>query len=394
MSTKPTGPLVLYVDDERPNRIVFEQSLGMEFNIKVCADGKSALSVLETEDVAVLITDMRMPEMTGDQLLRIVKERWPGTIRAVITAYSDIEPILESINEGLVARYIVKPWQRDELIQLLRWGTEAWTFGKESAALQRRLLETERLATLGSIAGAVVHDLNQPLAGLVINSDRLLQIAEAAEPLKQLLAGKHLDREDRERVDELSQELAELSRDLHENAVHLRAVTQSLAQFLYHRPAEPTAPPPATDPLPLVRNAIAVCHDIAVRAQGSIAYDGPRSLPKVRMPATELTQVLINLVSNAAQAVLATGQSERRVDVVVHSDAQLVIFEIRDQGVGMSPEVLGRVGTPFFTTRKEGIGLGLAQVQRLVGKSGGSFRIDSTLGRGTTVTFTLPIAQT
>lgn len=386
----PGKPLIVYVDDERPNRIVFEHSVGPEFNVKALPDAKSALELMSHEEVAVLLTDMRMPEMTGDQLLRIVKERYPSTIRMVITAYSDIEPILEAINQGLVARYIVKPWQRDELIQVLRWGIEAWTFGKESGALQRRLLETERLATLGSIAGAVVHDLNQPLAGLVINADRLLELGDAAAPLKRILAGERLSGPDRALVQDLADDLAELAKDLHENAVHLRNVTQSLAGFLYHRPAE--APPPATDPLPLVKNAIAVCHDIAIRARGLIVYDGPGTLPKVRMPATELTQVLINLVANAAQALLARGEPEGRVRVTTRADDATVTFEIRDDGVGMSPEVLSRVGTPFFTTRKEGIGLGLAQCQRLVGKAGGSFRMTSELGVGTTVIFTIPTA--
>jgi signal transduction histidine kinase len=391
MSTKPppTGPLVLYVDDERPNRIVFEQSLGSQFNIRSVAGGREALEVLAESEVAVIITDMRMPEMSGEQLLGIVKEKWPATIRMVLTAYSDIEPILEAINKGLVARYIVKPWERDELIQVLRWAIEAWTFGKESVALQRRLLETERLATLGSIAGAVVHDLNQPLAGLVINSDRLLQLAEAGEPLKRFLLGDRVDRDDRDRIEELAEEISEIARDLHENAVHLRSVTQGLAQFLYSRPVEAA---PATDPLPLIKNAIAVCHDIAVRARGTILYDGPKELPKVRMAATELTQVLINLISNAGQALLATGETDRHVDVVVRQDGSVVVFEVRDEGAGMAADVLAKVGTPFFTTRKEGIGLGLAQCQRLVGKHGGSFRIDSTQGVGTTVTFTLPVA--
>ena len=69
-----------------------------------------------------------------------------------------------------------------------------------------------------------------------------------------------------------------------------------------------------------------------------------------------------------------------------------VTLQVQDDGIGMSPEVLARVGTPFFTTRREGIGLGLAQCQRLVGKVGGSFKIASTSGAGTTVTVTLPIA--
>ena len=72
----------------------------------------TALQLMEANDVAVLVTDMRMPKMNGEQLLRIVKERYPQTIRMVVTAYSDVDPILRAINEGLVARYIVKPWHR------------------------------------------------------------------------------------------------------------------------------------------------------------------------------------------------------------------------------------------------------------------------------------------
>ena len=390
MTTSPDArPLILYVDDEPANRVVFQQSLADDFNIRTANDAQDALKILADSEVAVVITDIRMPGMTGDQLLAIVKEKYPTAIRMVITAYSDIEPILRAINEGLVARYVVKPWQLDELTLLLRWAIEAWTFGKESAALQRRLLETERLATLGSVAGAVVHDLNQPLAGLVINSDRLVEVAEAASLLRPLLAGARPAPQDRAAIEELVDELPDLARDLHENAVHLREVTAGLAQFLYSRPTD--AAPPSIDPLPLVKNAIAVCHDIAVRARGLITYDGPAALPKVRIGATELTQVLINLVANAAQALSARGKPDGRVTVTVRADNALVTFRIKDDGVGMPPEVLAKVGTPFFTTRKEGIGLGLAQVQRLVGKSGGSFKIESEAGVGTTVIFTLPI---
>lgn len=367
-------PLVLYVDDERPNRIVFEQSLASEFRIRTAQDARTALEILADTEVAVLISDMRMPDMTGDELLRIAKERWPGTVRMVITAYSDVEPILAAINEGLVARYVIKPWQRDELIQLLRWGIEAWSFGQESAELQRRLLETERLATLGSIAGAVVHDLNQPLAGLVINAEHLVELAAPGHAA------------------ELAEEIAELSADMLTAARHLREVTQGLSHFLRARPDAKA--PLATDPLPIIKNAMAVCHDIAVRARGFIQYDGPAELPRVRIAATELTQVMINLVANAAQALGrrddATGG---RVTVIAHADGGHVTLQVKDDGAGMAPDVLARVGTPFFTTRREGIGLGLAQCQRLVGKIGGSFKIASTAGVGTTVTIALPIAS-
>src|SRR5262245_56483654 len=130
-ATSRLVPLVLYVDDERANRVVFEQSLASEFEIQTVADAAAALAVLDQRDVAVLVTDMRMPKMNGEELLRIAKERAPQTIRIVVTAYSDVDPILRAINEGLVARYIIRPWVRTELVQVLRWAIEAWTFSRD-----------------------------------------------------------------------------------------------------------------------------------------------------------------------------------------------------------------------------------------------------------------------
>src|SRR5579862_2210737 len=93
------GPLVLFVDDELGNRVVFEQSLISEFAIRTVPDGPSALRLLDEFDVAVLVTDMRMPTMSGDDLLRIAKEKYPRTVRIVVTAYTDVDPILRAINE-------------------------------------------------------------------------------------------------------------------------------------------------------------------------------------------------------------------------------------------------------------------------------------------------------
>jgi signal transduction histidine kinase len=397
MTTAPTPPrppnsqaLIVYVDDERPNRIVFEQAFGRQFNLKAVGDGQAALELLAANDVAIVVTDMRMPGMSGDELLRIVKDRWPSTIRVVITAFSDIEPILTAINEGLVARYLVKPWERAEVEQLLRWGLEAWTFGRESSALQRRLLETERLATLGSISGAVVHDLNQPLIGLVMNAERLTELAAATPALTRLLAGDEVAASDRDDLADLAEELTDLATDLSSGAAHLRNLISSLGQFLRAQPTDTTGV--ATDVLPIIRHAMAVCQDIAVRARGLILYEGAADLPLVRVSATELTQVLINLIANAAQAVLARGRSDGRVTVLARALDQTVNLQIRDDGVGMSAEILAKVGTPFFTTRREGTGLGLAQCQRLIGKAGGTFKIESEEGVGTTVNIALPIA--
>ena len=384
------GPLVLYVDDDRGNRIVFEQSLSSEFNLLTAPNAAEALELLEVHDVAVIVSDMRMPVMTGDELLRIVKERYPQVIRMVVTAYADVDPILRAINEGLVARYIIKPWIRTELIQVLRWAIEAWTFSRDSAALHRRLLETERLATLGSIAGMLVHDLKQPLMSLLVNVEHLRELANAAPILHDALLHAPIAPAERARLIELVEDLDPVTTDLRTSGLHLSELISGLREL--GRPRDPRSLQASSDPLPIVRHAMAVCQELAIPARASIGYEGPGELPRVRMSATELTQVLINVVANGAQAVAARGTPHGRISIVARTDADMLELQIRDDGVGMAPEVLSRVGTPFFTTRPDGTGLGLAQCQRLVGTVGGRFRIESERGIGTTVTIILPTA--
>ena len=385
----PTGPLVLYVDDERPNRVVFEKSFANRFRIRTACDGAEALAILAAEPVAVLLTDQRMPGMSGDELLRTVKRDFPSVVRVVITAYSDIEPILAAINEGLVARYIVKPWNREELDQLLRWAIAAWEFSRDSAALQHRLLETERLATLGSIVGSVVHDLNQPLASMMMNCDRLAYLVQAVPIVRGLMATADLSEKERSHLDDLLTDLPEIVEEMRQSTDHMRGMTVDLHEFLRgtRRVGEAEI---ATAPVPVIKHALGVCQDVAVRARGFLRYDGPDTLPQVRISSTELTQVLINLVTNAAQALGERPTGGGNVVVTADVGGGLIRFSISDNGGGIPADVLQRIGTPFFTTKRQGTGLGVAQCQRLIGKAGGSFRIASEVGKGTTVTFTLP----
>ena len=384
-----TGPLVLYVDDERGNRVVFAKSFENLFRVRVAADGHEALEVMASEQVAVVLTDQRMPGMSGDELLRQIKKSYPDVVRVVITAHADIEPILAAINEGLVARYIVKPWDRTELEQLLRWALAAWQFSRDSSALQHRLLETERLATLGGIVGAVVHDLNQPVVGLLMNCERMAYLAKAIPVVKRMADDAMLSTAERALIEDLIIELPEIADEQRQSVEHLRNMTSDLHQFL--RGARPDPSQIQTEPLGVIRHAMGVCQEVAVRSRGLLRYDGPDTLPAVRMSATELTQVLINVVTNAAHAVGDREGGNGAVVVSAAIEEQALRLSVRDNGTGIPAEVLAKLGTPFFTTKRGGTGLGVSQCQRLVGKAGGSFRISSQPGEGTTVTFTVPL---
>lgn len=382
-------PYVLYVDDEKTNRIVFEQSLASDFSILTAADGETALKLLEQHDIGVVVTDMRMPHMNGEDLLRVVKERWPHVIRIVVTAYSDIDPILRAINEGLVARYILKPWVRAELVQVLRWAIEASALGRDSAEIHRRLLETERLATLGSISALLVHDLRQPLAAIIGNIELLDALGDLSPMLREALRHVELDARTRKSASARLEELPAILSDMRTASDLLSTMISNLRDL--SRPRDATATIVA-DPMQVVRHAMSVCQPLAINLHAQIDYAGPRDLPRVRMSPTELAQVLINLVTNGAQAVAARGGEQGHVHIAAREAGGMVELQVRDDGVGIPSEVLARIGTPFFTTRSEGTGLGVAQCQRLVGTAGGRFHIESEPGKGTTVTITLPTA--
>jgi signal transduction histidine kinase len=391
MTPEDSRPLVLYVDDERANRIVLEHSLKSDFNIVVVDSGERAVATFEQREVAVLVTDMRMPGMEGDQLLRIVKERWPTTMRMVMTAHQDIGPILRAINEGLVARYIIKPFERPELVQLLRWACEAWAFGKDSQALHHRLMETERLATLGSIAGLLVHDLRQPLMSQLVNIEHVGELAKDAAAITSAIESSALPADVKTRSIAILGDLEGVVADLKQSTMHLSEMISGLRDL--GRPRAAVKAPATVDPLPIIRHAMTVCQEAALKARATISYTGPSTLPHVHMNQTELMQVLINVVANAAQAVAARGVPNGTVQIEARSASQMLELEVRDSGVGMDPEILNKVGTPFFTTREEGTGLGIAQCQRLVGNVGGRFAIASKRGEGTTVTIAIPIAK-
>ena len=106
---------ILFVDDEEKVLRSLERGLLDEpYNKLFSKSGREALEILQREEVHVIVVDMRMPEMTGLELLRIVKKEYPHIIRLVLSAYTQITTLLTAINQGEIFRYITKPWRLEE----------------------------------------------------------------------------------------------------------------------------------------------------------------------------------------------------------------------------------------------------------------------------------------
>jgi class 3 adenylate cyclase len=106
---------ILYVDDEAHNLTSFVATFRKEYKIYTATSGNDALEIMRNNEIKLVITDQRMPEMTGIQLLEKISPEFPDSIRMILTGFSDIEVIIEAINSGRVFRYITKPWDENEL---------------------------------------------------------------------------------------------------------------------------------------------------------------------------------------------------------------------------------------------------------------------------------------
>lgn len=129
-------PLVLLVDDEVRSQDAMRRTLDEDFRILCASSAEEARALLERHEAAVILCDQRMPGLTGVEFLREVRERWPETVRIVISGYTDSEDIIRGINEAGIYQYILKPWVPDHLLQTVRQAVEARTLQRGVSRLE------------------------------------------------------------------------------------------------------------------------------------------------------------------------------------------------------------------------------------------------------------------
>ena len=130
---------ILYVDDEEHNLISFVATFRKEYKIHTAINGNEAIEIMRHNDIKLVITDQRMPEMTGIQLLEKLSPEFPDSVRMILTGFSDIEVIIEAINSGRVFRYITKPWDENELRMTLENARQLFELQSRNRSLMAEL---------------------------------------------------------------------------------------------------------------------------------------------------------------------------------------------------------------------------------------------------------------
>jgi class 3 adenylate cyclase len=171
---------ILYVDDEEDNLIVFRSAFRRFYKVHTATSGEAGLNVLKTEQIALIITDQRMPSMTGIQFLQQLPDE-PYSIRMILTGFSDVEAIIAAINTGKVYRYITKPWDKDELKITIDRAIEAFRLRQHNIELVQELqMANEHLEEKVVERTAEVNRQKEQIEQLLLN----ILPAQTAEELK------------------------------------------------------------------------------------------------------------------------------------------------------------------------------------------------------------------
>lgn len=247
----------------------------------------------------------------------------------------------------------------------------------ELQAARTRLVQSERLSSLGTLLASVAHEVNNPLTFMSIKAEtsraRLQRILDSQEPL----------------TPEARKSLAEVvanQEKLLEGVKRVGGITSALRQVA--RPS--TAPRKLLDPARLVETALTVASPRLPRTvEVSREF---ADAPLVHGAESELLQVLINLLLNAGDAMRAQDKGTLRIRVGPAPDERVVV-EVEDDGPGIAPEAAERLFTPFFTTKPDGTGLGLSISRGIVEAHGGRLEFESN-GRGALFRVLLPSKAT
>ncbi|MCD6327706.1 response regulator [bacterium] len=403
------------------------------------SSGEEALEMLEDRngDIDLVITDQRMPGMSGAQLLAQLRKQYPLIGSVVISGYAEFEDMRNAFRSG-VFDYIKKPYDEDNLLAVVRSALEKAILRKQNEGLaeelrtknellrdantnlehrvnertkelkeslvrlvsmQQQLIQTEKMSSLGQLVAGIAHEINNPatsvyagaealesnveeLMGFIERYNDLLEAVEQGDSNAAKRAAEELS-DSEEDVEYLLEEGLPWSiRSMKEGAVRIKDIVRNLKTFSRIDEAE-VKHANINDG---IRTTLKLVHH---EFKNRIAvHEAFGDIPQLECYPGQLNQVFMNLFVNAAQAI--DGEGDLWIETSVSDDS--IVVKVRDSGAGIPKEKVDDIFNPFFTTKPvgQGTGLGLSISFGIVKKHGGSIEVESEVGKGTEFTVTLP----
>jgi PAS domain S-box-containing protein len=270
----------------------------------------------------------------------------------------------------------------------------------ERQRMRDMLIQSEKLASIGLLSAGVAHEINNPLAYVannlaVLERDLrgifgLIETYEAARPALGPEVSKAIDQCEADLDwDYVRQNTARLLNRTREGVQRVASIVSNLRSMARTAPPDKERVPLAE----LVASALEMAQGQLRKARIEVEVDAPPDLAPVPCVANQISQVILNLLINASQAITQQGCDEGgRIRIRLRDEGDSQVIEVQDNGCGIDPEHLARLYDPFFTTKPvgEGTGLGLAITHSIITGHGGSIEADSAPGHGATFRLRLP----
>jgi len=397
---------ILVIDDEAGPRESLRMILKDRHRVRTAENGPQGLEMIRQQKPDLVFLDIRMPGMDGVEVMQRIKAFDPDIEVAIITAYAAVETAQAAVRQGALD-YLSKPFAVSDVLDIVERALErcrrradqramieqvrqisatlAGQLGElgtppeasdqaglleqltsAHGSIEAQLSNVGRLSAIGEIAAEVAHDVNNFLSAMLLRIEILLLKTREQEQLS---------------AEEVSATLQGIQQTVRDSV----QTVERISSFSQSDPYEPDEQIQIND---ILKSAADVSLGRASRREDQRMIWNLQDIPEVIGNATALRTVFVNLFINAWQALEGPGE----IRVSSRCDNGNVVVEISDSGCGMPPQILERIGQPFFTTKEEGTGLGLSIAQRVINRHGGKMKFESTPQVGTTVTVSLPVA--
>ena len=353
---------ILYIDDEPENLVGFKAALRLDYQILTATNVPEAIGFLNKHpEIRIIFCDQRMPGRTGVDFFEEIRGSHPLPVRIMLTAYTDVESIIDAINKGNIFRFVKKPWAEAEIIWAI---AEANRYYMANSMLAVKNNELEKAYNeLNKFAYSVSHDIRGPLSG-ILGAINLAQLIDDVEEMRELL---------------FLMEKSVLKLDTYVLSMHdyysLQRGELKITEINFNE---------IIDELIAIHTIGPIPNNVTLKT--SIAQDGV-----FLNDVAPLKLIINNLLSNAFKYLDKT-KADKSVELNIEVKNGVAKIYITDNGIGILESHLGEIFNLFFRSNslEVGSGFGLYNVKSALLKLNGNIEVSSVLNEGTTFKVTIP----
>lgn len=400
-----TKGVVLIADDNENNlRVLSTMLREAGYQVRVANNGAQVLRSVALSLPDLILLDIHMPVMDGYQTCEKLKSEADTAAIPVIfiSALTETFNKVKAFETGGVD-YITKPFQVEEVrvrvkthLTLRRQTLELEQALKEIREVQVKLVQAEKMASLGVLSAGIAHEINNPNNFVYVGINSLIkQFSEVEKALSELLplCSQHPDLQaeaerivSRFKLNHRMNTIQTLAGDIKTGAMRTTEIIKGLRLFTRSDQEEKTSGNLAD----FIQAALLLLKN-QYKNKAEVILNMPEQMAPISCYPGLLTQALVNILHNAFDAISEKG----RVEITVKQENEWTTIKISDNGKGMDAEVRSKIFDPFFTTKDVGggMGLGLSITHGIIGKHGGNISVESTPGQGSEFVIEIPSAS-